>query len=119
MTNILLELIEHKIEHFITKSFITCDFESDESRSEYHVYYKIQEKAKTSPKNAKNLSPKDYVGFYNKRSVEFPYLKYKKLQKVEIKFLNNNSKEYVESFSDENGSVYIHKEVGFVKEKSS
>jgi hypothetical protein len=118
MTNILLDLIEHKIQHFVTKSYITCGFEKDECRTEYYVYFKIHEDSKVRSSNAKHLSPDKLVGFYNKRSKDFPYLKFKKLQKKELKFFRENCSLYEIPYEDKDGSVSIHKQIGFTKEKS-
>lgn len=100
MNNILLELEKEKVEHFIMRSYLTCSF-SDEVRNQYHVYFLRTKK-----------NSKDY-----KLDKDYDFLKHKKLQKIEIAHFENSGK-YKLDFNCEHGSIFIHKEIGFKKERN-
>jgi hypothetical protein len=119
MKNILIDLERFNIQHFVTKSFVTCDFDEDEFRVEYYVYFKISETSRTHPKNINSLSEKDKVGFSCKPSFEFPELKHKLLTKKEIRFFIKNESSYLKEIQTVDGSVYVNKKVGFIKKLSA
>lgn len=102
MKNLLVELEEHKIEHFVLKSYITCAFDRNDYRSEYHIYYDIN----------------DRVGQWNVKTIENGReLKFKLLSKFELQYFKANISKYEIEKESENGKIFTNKTVGFVVEK--
>lgn len=99
MKNLLLELEENNVEHFIMRSYVTADFEEEENRTEYHVYHKIV----------------GDVGKWSVKDPEYPYLKFKKLQRKEIKYFRQNIAKYRMEMECCHGVIFHHRKIGFVK----
>ena len=99
MKNLLIQLEEFSIEHFITKSYITADFETDECRNEYHIYHKCHES----------------IGKWSDRSIDYPYLKSKPFSSHELRWFRKNIDRYKLELSNIEGNIWINKSIGFKK----
>lgn len=106
--NLLLELEQHLIEHFVVKSYITASFETSERRIEYHLYHKFHPE----------------IGKWNDKEMAYPNLRFKPLSKHELNYFRNNLKKYKleektsYSFEDQfekHGEVWVNKSIGFSK----
>lgn len=104
MKNLLVELEQKKIPHFITKSFITAKFETTECRVEYHVFHACDSK----------------VGRWNRKDERYGRLKVKILSKFEVGYLLSQIQKYEQVTKGKRGiiperlgSVYVNKSVKF------
>lgn len=95
--NLLIELEQATVEHFITKSYITADFEEEEYRVEYHIYHKFH----------------PTVGKWSDKCTEYPFLKCKPLSRKEVQWFRNNIEKYKIDQDNPDGTIWIHKKVGF------
>lgn len=95
--NLLLELENWNIEHFITKSYLSAIFECDRQIIEYHVMHKTH---KT-------------IGFWNDKSPLYPNLKEKPLSQFELKWFLNNLHKYKIDHESPSGTIWVNKSVLF------
>lgn len=114
MRNLLIQLEELEIPHFVVKSHIYAPFEPDEYRAEYHVYH-VESKE---------------IGKFNLRDVQYQSLKYKILSRNEIKFFHANQNKYKQvntgkdgkRLDPKNGKIWVNVKLEFnpniVKQKT-
>jgi hypothetical protein len=97
--NLLIQLEQNLIEHFITKSYITAGFETSERRVEYHLYHKFHPE----------------IGKWNDKEMAYPNLRFKPLSKHELAYFRNNLKNYKLEQENQHGEIWVNKSVGFSK----
>lgn len=97
--NKLKEVISDGTYHIVIKSYIRAAFEFDRQKSEYHLYWH-NENAGIDPE-----------------SMRYKCISNKKMGKKEIKYFSSIIKDYRAEIDSFDGTVWVHKQIGFDKSK--
>lgn len=104
MRNLLVQLEEHNIPHFIIKSYETATFEVDRHKAVYHIYHQQHPE----------------IGRWNFKCDIYDRMRVKAFSQDELRWFHQNLQKYEEEQRGNNGflnakdgKIWVNKIVGF------
>lgn len=98
-SNKLKQILEHRTQHFIIRSYLTTKFEYERKEPEYFLYWF-------------NIN-----SGIDSELMKYKFLSYKKMNKKEVRLFYDILTSYVCAIESKDGNVWHHKDIGFDKEK--